>query len=151
MAEASRRAAGPARKGGLENALFAVAAAAAPAAELLGVAWLVTITFPWGSLLRGCLGTDGAVAAGIGSLLAPGAELRVILAPADRDRLAGLPTVPAAVIAAARVTFETLGLTLLEGRPATAEELHRSHSSWSRRLLPDGRDRQATLVRFKSP
>ena len=71
MAEASRRAARPARRGGLPNALFVVAAAEAPPPELHGLADLVTITLPWGSLLRGALALDDAVAAGIARLVAP--------------------------------------------------------------------------------
>jgi 16S rRNA (adenine(1408)-N(1))-methyltransferase len=51
MVEASRRAAGPARKGGLDNALFVLAAAEAPPAELWALAARVTVLFPWGSLL----------------------------------------------------------------------------------------------------
>jgi 16S rRNA (adenine(1408)-N(1))-methyltransferase len=43
MAEASRRASSPARKGGLENARFVVTAAEAPPAPLRGVAELVTL------------------------------------------------------------------------------------------------------------
>ena len=151
MAEASRRAARQAGKGGLENALFAVGAAASAPVELGGVAGLVTVTFPWGSLLRGCLGKDRAASAGIRSLVARGGELAMVLAPADRDRLGDVPTARAAVIAAAGATFEALGLTLVEGRPMAAEELRESRSSWARRLLRDGGDREATLVRFRSP
>ncbi len=55
MAEASRRAARPAARGGVANALFVVAAAERPPIELLGIADEVTINFPWGSLLRGAL------------------------------------------------------------------------------------------------
>ncbi len=62
MAEASRRAAGPARRGGVSNALFVVASAEALPPELDGVADLVTIHLPWGSLLRGALALDEAVA-----------------------------------------------------------------------------------------
>ena len=45
MAEASRRAGRKPGHGGLENALFVVAAAEAPPAELEGVADLVTVQF----------------------------------------------------------------------------------------------------------
>ena len=62
MAEASRRAAKPAHKGGQPNVRFILAAAEAPPPALAGIAGLVTVRFPWGSLLRGCLGEDTAVA-----------------------------------------------------------------------------------------
>jgi hypothetical protein len=66
MAESSRRAA----RARISNVLFVVAAAEAIPPELRGVAARVTVQFPWASLLRGCLGLDDAVAAGIASLLA---------------------------------------------------------------------------------
>jgi len=69
--EASRRAARPARKGGLPNAAFVVAAAEDPPAELVGCSDALTIAFPWGSLLRGALALDDEAAAGIAMLLAP--------------------------------------------------------------------------------
>jgi 16S rRNA (adenine(1408)-N(1))-methyltransferase len=75
MAEASRRAAGPPRKGGLANALFVVAAAEAPPEELRGLAARVTVLFPWGSLLRGCLGAHASVAEGMAGLVAPDGTL----------------------------------------------------------------------------
>jgi 16S rRNA (adenine(1408)-N(1))-methyltransferase len=151
MADASRRAARASRKGGISNALFVVAAAASMPVELTGVATLVTITFPWGSLLRGCVGLDGDVAGGIRGLLGAAGRFELILAPADRDRLEGVPTDPTAVVGATRKTFETLGLGFVEGRPATAEELRGSNSSWARRLIREGRGRQAILIRFASP
>ena len=151
VAEASRRAARSARKGGLGNALFVVAAAEAMPDALAGVARSVTVTLPWGSLLRGCLGAEPGVACGVRSLLAPGGELTLLLAPADRDRLPGLPTTPAAIEAAARTAFEGLGLTLIEGHLATPAELRAAGSAWARRLMRAGRDRRALLVRFASP
>src|SRR4051794_36187784 len=111
MAEASRRAARAVRKGGLPNALFLVAAAERPPAELCGLAQLITVQLPWGSLLRGCLGFDAAVATGIAALLAPDATLVLLLAPAHRDRLDGLPVEPHAI-------SEAGGTGLTPPRPA---------------------------------
>ena len=71
MTESSRRAS---RRDALPNALFAVAAAEQPPGPLRGLAGALTIQFPWGSLLRGVLGGDDAVLAGVAALLAPGAE-----------------------------------------------------------------------------
>ncbi|HEX5589234.1 MAG TPA: class I SAM-dependent methyltransferase [Candidatus Limnocylindrales bacterium] len=135
MAEASRRAARPPRKGGAANALFVVAAAERIPAELRGLAATVTVRFPWASLLRGCLGREPAVAAGLAEMLAPGGELVLLLAPAERDRLAGLPVEPSAIAAAARSAFEPLGLELIEGRPASDAEVRASGSTWAKRLL----------------
>src|SRR5262245_64561053 len=110
MAELSRRAARPERKGGRPNALFILAAAEALPAELTGLADAVEVRFPWGSLLRGVLGADEGVAAGVVGLLKPGGGLEMLLAPAARDRLEGLPTDPDEVVAAAARTFGPFGL-----------------------------------------
>ncbi len=162
MAEASRRAAQTAARGGLPNVLFVAASADSVPAELHGIAARVTVRFPWAALLRGCLGSDPAVARGLASVLAPGGTLELLLAPAARDRLDGLPTDPVAVVAAARATFEGLGLLTLEGREATADELRSAGSTWAKRLLgakgrgggagtSDANGRPVVLVRFRSP
>jgi 16S rRNA (adenine(1408)-N(1))-methyltransferase len=151
MAEASRRAAGPGRKGGLENVLFVLAAAEAPPEELRELAGRVTVLFPWGSLLRGCLGGDAAVARGIAELVAPGGVLDLLVAAADRDGLDGLPTDLAAVTAAATGTFHALGLRLVEARAASDAEVRASGSTWARRLLSNPATRRQVLaMRFKA-
>jgi 16S rRNA (adenine(1408)-N(1))-methyltransferase len=154
MAEASRRAARPALKGGLPNAMFLLAAAETMPREMHGIADLVTVRFPWGSLLRGCLGLDDAAATGIARLVKPGGELEILLAPADRDGLDGIPTEPGDVAASVAATFTPRDFELLEARPATAMEITASGSSWARRLLAGGGGgldrRPVTLVRMRS-
>ena len=148
MAESSRRAA----RRGAPNVLFAVAAAEASPPELARVAGRVTVHFPWGSLLRGCLGLDDPVAAGIAGLVAASGELELLLAPSARDRLADLPIAPTALVAAVSTTFARLGFTLIEGRHASAAEIAASRSTWAKRLLRGGSnaDRPVTLVRLRS-
>ena len=160
MAEASRRAARAARRGGLENAMFVVAAAEALPAELSGRASLVTVRFPWGSLLRGCLGLDDVVATGVAGLVAPAGILELLLAPAERDGLRGVPTTEPEIIAATTNAFAPLGFAVLVARAATAAEVAASGSSWARRLgvagrrhkapAPDGTgvDRSPVLIRL---
>jgi 16S rRNA (adenine(1408)-N(1))-methyltransferase len=153
MADASRRAARQVRKGGLPNAAFVLAAAESPPAELCGVAGLVTIRFPWGSLLRGCLGLDAAAAAGVAGLVGAGGRIELLLAPSERDGLDAVPTEVADVVAAAARTFAAHGFELEAGRRATAEEVDASGSTWARRLRA-GRsgghagERKVTLVRL---
>lgn len=144
MAEASRRAAGPARKGGRPNARFLLATAEAPPVELAGSGALVTVRFPWGSLLRGCLGTDARVAAGVASLVASDGALELLLAPSARDGLEGVPTEVETIVEAAACAFAPHGLVLDEGRAATAPEISGSGSTWAKRL----RGRAATFVRL---
>lgn len=134
MAESSRRAAKPARKGGQPNAAFIVAAAETPPPGLCEVAALVTVQFPWGSLLRGCVGGDAAVSIGVASLVAPGGVLELLLAPAVRDGLEDVPVDAAALGEVAAATFATLGFDVVVRRPAKPAEIAASGSTWARRL-----------------
>jgi 16S rRNA (adenine(1408)-N(1))-methyltransferase len=139
MADASRRAH---RRGALPNALFAVAAAEQPPAALHRRAEELTITFPWGSLLRGVLGHDDAVLAGIATLLAPGAAARVLVSVVPRD---GVPPVPP--VERLSAAYAPHGLALVEARPAAPEEIAASGSSWAKRLRA-GAARPVTLLRL---
>jgi 16S rRNA (adenine(1408)-N(1))-methyltransferase len=141
MADASRRAA---RRGALPNALFAVAAAEQPPPALRARADELTITFPWGSLLRGVLGAEDRVLAGIAVLLAPGATARALVSVVPRD---GVPPIPPAERLAA--AYAAHGLALLEARPATPEEVAASGSSWAKRLRA-GTARPVTLLRLRA-
>lgn len=134
MAEASRRAARPAPRGGLPNALFVVAAAERLPAEFHGIAEELTILFPWGSLLGGTLAMDGTAASGIATLLRPGACLTSFVSVTARDGLA--PTSldePGAIEALAR-RWACHGLRLETAGPASAAEVLATGSSWARRL-----------------
>lgn len=152
MAESSRRATRPAAKGGRPNAMFFLAAAEAMPSELDSLADLVTVRFPWGSLLRGCVGADAAVAAGLARLVRSGGALELLLAPADRDGLAGVPTEPVRVIAATSAAFASFGFVPEEARGATDAEIRASRSTWARRLLGGSSTtrRPVTFVRLRS-
>lgn len=110
--------------------------------ELAGSGVLVTVRFPWGSLLRGCLGRDARVAAGVASLVTSDGALELLLAPSARDGLEGIPIEVETIVEAAACAFAPHGLVLEEGRAATAPEISRSGSTWAKRL--SGRD--ATFV-----
>jgi 16S rRNA (adenine(1408)-N(1))-methyltransferase len=142
MADSSRRAARG--RTALPNALFAVAAAERPPEALHGVAGSLTVNFPWGSLLRGLLGEDDAVLAGVARLMAPGAGGAVLLSVVPRD---GVPPVPPRASLAA--AYERHGLELVEMRAATTEEVAASGSSWAKRLRA-GRERPVTLLRLRA-
>ena len=142
MAEASRRAA---KRNALPNALFAVAAAERPPEALRALAQSLTITFPWGSLLRGVLGHDDAVLAGVAALLAPEATARVLVSVVPRD---GVPAVPTRD--RLNAAYAAHGLALREARPATADEVAASGSSWAKRLRA-GAARPVTLLRLGAP
>jgi 16S rRNA (adenine(1408)-N(1))-methyltransferase len=146
MAESSRRA----DRGGLANALFVVAAAERIPPALRGAADELTTQFPWGSLLRGALALDdaGAAAAGIAALLKPQATATALLSIEARDGL-GLPRLddPRAC-EALRERWLRHGLDVYDLRPATADELARTRSTWARRLGA-GRDRATWRVALR--
>jgi 16S rRNA (adenine(1408)-N(1))-methyltransferase len=143
MTESSRRAARAARKGGLPNAGFIVAAAESPPAELARLADLVTVRFPWGSLLRGVVGRDAVVAEGLASLVAPDGRIELLLAPMERDGLDGVPTVGDGLVAGAAAAFRPHGFEIDLVESPTAAAIRGTGSTWARRL---GRD--ATLIRL---
>jgi 16S rRNA (adenine(1408)-N(1))-methyltransferase len=77
---------------------------------------------PWGSLLRGALGEDDEVLAGIARLLTPRATAVVLL------------SVPAPQRTRLDAAYVRNGLRLLDLREATADEVAASGSSWAKRL-----------------
>jgi 16S rRNA (adenine(1408)-N(1))-methyltransferase len=146
MAVASRRAAAPPRRGGLPNALFVVAAAEALPRELDGLADLVTVHFPWGSLLRGLLGADPAIMSGLTRAMRPGASLSLLLSSTDRDRGAGVAPLREPDVRALATSYADWGLEVTEARPATAADVAAAHSTWGKRLGA-GERRPAWLLR----
>ena len=143
MAEASRRASRPPRKGGLPNARFILASAESPPSVLDESAQSVTVRFPWGSLLRGVVGLDAAVAAGIAGLVAPRGSLELLLAPVARDGLDDVRGSTCDLVAGADAAFHAHGFDLEDVRTPTSAEVKASGSTWARRL-----DRRATLIRL---
>jgi 16S rRNA (adenine(1408)-N(1))-methyltransferase len=133
MIESSRRAAQPERRGGRPNALFVVAAAESPPPEVASLADELTITLPWGSLLDGVLGRNERVAAGVASLVAPGGLVRSIVSTASCDGR-DLPALDHRLAGGIADAWACRGVTLNDFRPATADELTRTHSTWARRL-----------------
>ena len=135
MAEASRRAARNPSKGGLPNALFALAAAEAPPPELATRAALVTIVMPWGSLLEGVLGRPGggAAQAGIATLVAPGGSVVAYVSTTARDGQA-LPELDDVLAGSLEAGWSAYGLRVASWRPALSDELAATGSSWARRL-----------------
>ena len=133
MAEASRRA----TRRGTANAIFLAAGAAELAdTPLAGRVDLATVTFPWGSLLRGAVGLEPAVLAGLAALAAPGGRVEVLVSVVPSDRVAGVDTLDAGWEPAIRCAWASVGLELVSMRPATAADIAASRSSWARRLDP---------------
>jgi len=131
MTESSRRA----DRRGPANALFLAAGAESLCGSLLaGRAQLVTVTFPWGSLLRGVLGLEADALAGVASVVAPGGRLEALVSVVPGDNVAGLARLDASCEPVIRATWAAAGLELVTMRPATDEEVAAAGSSWARRL-----------------
>jgi 16S rRNA (adenine(1408)-N(1))-methyltransferase len=94
--------------------------------------------------LRGTLGQDNAVLAGIAQLLRPGGEATVLVSVLPRDEAPPVPSADALAAAYSRHSLE-----LREARTATAAEIAASHSSWAKRLSA-GSARPVTLLRTRA-
>jgi 16S rRNA (adenine(1408)-N(1))-methyltransferase len=141
MAEASRRAARPAAKGGLPNALFVVAAAESPPPELRARASLVSVLFPWGSLLRGILGLDQRAAGGLVALVAPNGAIDALVSVTPRDGIDGIRSLDRAALDRLAATFGRSGFELTSAAPASPADVRATGSTWGRRLVAAGADR----------
>jgi 16S rRNA (adenine(1408)-N(1))-methyltransferase len=134
MAEASRRAAASPRRGGRPNALFVVAAAEALPEELDGLVDLVTVNFPWGSLLRGVLGAESAVLASVARVLRPRGRMELLVSVTGHDRASGLCPLEEEDLAGLAKVYAGSGLELRKVRPATQAEVAATRSTWGKRL-----------------
>lgn len=131
MAESSRRA----DRRGPRNAVFYAAGAEALApSPLAGAADLVTVTFPWGSLLRGVVGLDPAALRGVAATLAVRGRLEVLASVVATDGIEGLDCLDARAEPAIRAAWDAAGLRLIGMRPASRMDVEAAGSSWARRL-----------------
>ena len=139
MATASRRAS---RRGPHNALFFADGAERLAESPLAGQADLVTVLFPWGSLLRGVLGLDDAALAGVAALARPGGRLHVLASVVPTDDVAGMDCLDGSAEHSISAAWRAAGLQLTSFRPATSDEVLVSRSTWARRLraAPRGRD-----------
>jgi 16S rRNA (adenine(1408)-N(1))-methyltransferase len=117
-----------------------VTAAEALPRALDGTVSALSIYFPWGSLLKGLVAPSPAVLEGIARILWPGGTLTALLSITARD--GGEPLGPASIDSAALARH---GLVVSGWRPATANEVIASDSSWAKRLAA-GAHRPAWLL-----
>jgi 16S rRNA (adenine(1408)-N(1))-methyltransferase len=148
MGEAAARAARKPARGGVPNALFVAADALAPPPELAGRAALVTVNYPWGSLLRAVAAPDlGAIPV----LLAPGGRLVALLnASAAEDSAYAerleLPPLDGGHLRERLIPgWEAAGLEVRDARLLGPGEEPPFRSSWGQRLVR-GSGRDTVLV-----
>jgi 16S rRNA (adenine(1408)-N(1))-methyltransferase len=136
MAEASRRAARPSRKGGLPNALFARASTEALPCDLDGLVDEARMHLPWGSLLRGLVGPEQCVLGGLARVARTDAELTALVSFMPRDVGAGLPTLDGSWRSRAEAAYAACGWRIVEWRPANPADVAAARSTWAKRLGP---------------
>jgi 16S rRNA (adenine(1408)-N(1))-methyltransferase len=128
------------------NALYVVANALSLPGELAGVASLVTVNFPWGSLLAGLLEGEQAADQGLLSLLRPGAALEI---RTNAGALAQFGCTPESGGARVWRVLREAGLEAAEPVRLSARELRQYPTTWARRLAY-GRDPRAVYLRAVS-
>ena len=131
---------------GMPNALFVVAAIEQLPSELNQRADVVTVSFPWGSLLCGLVCADEALLEPLARLAKPGAHVRALLSVGPRDRASGLAAVDPSTLAANAAAYARAGFVLETCRAATSKEIDTSGSSWAKRL---GRSRSVVALALR--
>jgi 16S rRNA (adenine(1408)-N(1))-methyltransferase len=149
--EYARRAGRKPAKGGVPNALFAVASVEDPPCELAGIADELTVLFPWRSLLRAVALPDVESLRSVRRLCRDGASLTLVLSYAERDRgeLArlGLPALSRDHLEGALTRgYRDAGFRVTCIESLSRDELHTLSSTWAKRLA-FGRPRDVWRVR----
>jgi 16S rRNA (adenine(1408)-N(1))-methyltransferase len=151
MAGVARRASAKPSRGGVPNALFLVASAEALPPALSSKASMVTVNFPWGSLLRTLVLPDPGGLRVVVGLLEPGGCLIALLNASvtdDRDygeRL-GLPPLEGAHIDQRLVPgWQESGLDGVSWHRLGPDEEPAHHTTWGRRLVR-GSNRSTIVV-----
>ena len=116
----------------IANVLFVVARLEDSPCELDGAADRITVTFPWGSLLRGLVHADPAVLRPLARMARPGAQVEVLLSVEDRDAASGVATADVDRVARRRAEFLDAGLALAGVRAAVTSDL--AGTTWGKRL-----------------
>lgn len=137
----------------LENALFVLGSVENLPTELEGIAEIVYINFPWGSLLGGIAGADEKVTENISSLVKTGGKLDVTFGysqdaePSEVKRL-GLDNLTLDTIETEIVPeFEKNGLSLQQLYALRKEDMFKISSSWGKKLT-FGQDRAVFRMVF---
>jgi 16S rRNA (adenine(1408)-N(1))-methyltransferase len=140
LSEYAYRASRKPARGGVDTARFVVASVEQLPPELAGIAALVRVNFPWGSLLRALLDPDPATLRAL-TTLAPGGQFEIVFSydpQHDTGAFAGdaLPALDEAYIVDVLVpAYRAAGLDTTEQRRLTQDEALAIPSTWGRRLL----------------
>jgi 16S rRNA (adenine(1408)-N(1))-methyltransferase len=151
LAEYAYRAGRKPSRGGTDHAVFVVAAAEALPPELAGIAALVRVNFPWGSLLRGLVLPEAGVLEALAGLGAPVARFEFVISYDPEHDIAGLAGETLPPLSEARIDnvlaapYAAAGLQIDDRRQMSLDEAIALPSTWARRLL-HGRPRDVFWV-----
>lgn len=130
-----------ASKGGATNALFIEAAVEDLPFELEGVAEIVQIQFPWGSLFRGVATGDKEILSNLNRICQNNALMTVIISldpvrdSAELKRL----EIPGFDLDYVRTkltdTYKNVGFEIVEADVMSAEKYSNLQSSWAKRIF----------------
>ena len=141
LSESAYRASRKPARGGVDNAAFVIAAVERLPPELAGMAALIRINFPWGSLLRSLLQPDLAVLRSIAAIAAAGGGFEIVFSyhpEHDTNAFIGdpLPALTSQYVEGILVpAYRAAGLQVTEHRRLSQDEALAIPSSWGRRLL----------------
>jgi 16S rRNA (adenine(1408)-N(1))-methyltransferase len=141
LADYAYRAGRKPSRGGVANAAFVVAAVEDLPPELTGIATLVRVNFPWGSLLRGLVLPEAAVLEALAALGRPGARFELVISYDPEHDLAGLaggtlpPLTEARIDGVLAPPYAAAGLQIDSRRRMSIDEAIALPSTWARRLL----------------
>jgi 16S rRNA (adenine(1408)-N(1))-methyltransferase len=151
LAEYSYRASRKPARGGVENALFVVAAVEALPPELTGIADVVRVNFPWGSLLRGLVLPDAAVLGALRDLGKQDGRFEFVICYDPERDIAGLGGADLPPLSLQRIdevlapAYEAAGMRIEERQQMSLDEAIVLPSTWARRLL-HGRPRDVFWI-----
>ena len=140
MSEYAYRSSRKPARGGIDNARFVVASVEKLPEEINGLAALLRINFPWGSLLRSLLEPNPAPLDAVAKLAA-GGEFEIVFSyhpEHDTGAFAHGPLAPldeALITNVLRPAYTEAGLQVREHRRLTQDEALAIPSTWGRRLL----------------
>ena len=151
LSEYAYRASRKAARGGVDNAAFVVAPVEALPPELKGIAEVVRVNFPWGSLLRGLLVPEVTTLQALATLGKPDSRFEFVISydPShDTGAFSGeaLPALDEAYIDATLApAYAEHGIAITERRQVYRDEALELPSTWGRRLL-HARPRDVYLI-----
>jgi 16S rRNA (adenine(1408)-N(1))-methyltransferase len=140
MSEYAYRSSRKPARGGVDNARFVVASVEKLPEELNGLAALLRINFPWGSLLRSLLEPDPATLDALAKL-APGGEFEIVFSYHPDHDTGAFAHGPLPPLDGSHITnvllpaYAEAGLLVKEHRRLTQDEALAIPSTWGRRLL----------------